>query len=61
MFGNKIRLNAFDRLMMAVAFAEAGEPETALEVANEKPVKKNRKQRRGRPERRRDDRPPLMA
>jgi hypothetical protein len=39
----KDRINKFDRLMAAVTFAEAGEPETALEIMIQKLKKKKRK------------------
>lgn len=61
MSGNKNRLNAFDRLMMAVTFAQADEPDTALDLAGKRPRKKNRKQNRARVERRKDHRPVLMS
>jgi hypothetical protein len=61
MFGEKVRLNWLDRLMVAIAFAEAGEHETAIAFLNEKPVKKKRKQRRPRVERRVEDRPILRV
>lgn len=34
----------FDRLMAAITFAEAGEHETALDIINDKPEKRRRKQ-----------------
>lgn len=37
MFRLRERINRFDRLMMAITFAEAGERETALKVMNRKP------------------------
>lgn len=36
MFRLRERINRFDRLMMAITFAEAGERETALKVMNRK-------------------------
>lgn len=40
MFRIRERINKFDRLMMAITFAEAGERETALKVMNRKPRRK---------------------
>lgn len=34
---------AFDRLMVAITFAEAGEHETALDIMHDKPKKRSRK------------------
>ena len=40
MIFSKSRLTKFDRWMMAITFAEAGEQEMALEMMNQKPKKK---------------------
>lgn len=40
MFRIKGRINRFDRLMMAVTFAEAGEQEMATDMMNRKPKRK---------------------
>ena len=61
MSGEKVRLNWLDRLMVAIAFAEAGDHRTAIAFLNEKPVKKKRKQRRARVEPRVEDRPVLRV
>lgn len=61
MFGKKTRVNRFDRWMMAVTFAEAGDPKTALDAVNQRPKAKNRKQIRRKIKRRVDERPALMA
>lgn len=61
MSGNKSRINRFDRWMIAVTFAEAGDPKTALDVIDQGPRQKNRRQKRRKIEERADDRPVLMA
>ena len=35
--------DTFDRLMVAITFAQAGEHETALDIMHDKPEKRNRK------------------
>ncbi|MBW1740435.1 MAG: hypothetical protein JRJ42_04770 [Deltaproteobacteria bacterium] len=40
MFSPKRWINKFDRWMMAITFAEAGEQKMALDIMNEKPRKK---------------------
>jgi hypothetical protein len=61
MSGEKTRLNWLDRLMVAIAFAEADDHETAIAFLNEKPVKKKRKRSRARAERRVEERPVLRV
>ena len=43
MTNHKNTLNAWDRVMAAISFAEAGEQETALEVMNPQPTQRTRK------------------
>ena len=57
----KNRLNGFDRLMMAVTFAEAGDPETALGLMNQGRRKKNQKQAGLRVKRQAAQRPVMRA
>ena len=52
MKNRKNTLNAWDRVMMAISFAEAGEAETAVEVMNQQPTQKTQKRRDSRVERR---------
>jgi len=54
------RISKFDRWMMAITFAEAGDPETALGIMDEA-TKKNQKQNRRKIEKRVDQRPRLRA
>jgi len=53
-------ISKFDRWMMAITFAEAGDPETALGIMGEA-RKTNQRQNRRRIEKRTDQRPRLMA
>ena len=46
---NTERLNAWDRIMMAITFAEANEPETAREVISKRPERRSRKEATRRP------------
>ncbi len=43
MTNHKNTLNAWDRVMAAISFAEAGEQGTALEVMNPQPTKRTQK------------------
>lgn len=43
MFSPRNLMNKLDRLMMAITFAEAGEPDIALEIMKEKQKRKDRK------------------
>lgn len=61
MFDIKARINRFDRWMMAATFAEAGERETALEMMNQLPRKKNRKRVKYRVMKREEQGPVLRA
>jgi hypothetical protein len=61
MFNIKDRINTFDQWMMAVTFAQAGERETALEMMNNSPKKKNRKRAKYRVIKREEQRPVLRA
>lgn len=55
------RISKFDRWMMAITFAEAGDPKTALDITRKGPRKTNRKQNRCKIQSRIDRRPRLMA
>jgi hypothetical protein len=55
------RISKFDRWMMAITFAEAGDPKTALDITGQKPRKTDQKQNRRRIRSRIDQRPRLMA
>jgi len=44
------RLNAWDRIMMAITFAEAGEAETAREVLSKRAERRIRKESAKRPQ-----------
>ncbi|MFH1243552.1 MAG: hypothetical protein V1689_14505 [Pseudomonadota bacterium] len=61
MFNIKARINTFDQWMMAATFAQAGERETALEMMNQSPRKKNRKRVKYRVIKREEQRPVLRA
>lgn len=37
---NYEKISTWDRVMMAITFAEAGEPETAVEILNQKKIEK---------------------
>jgi thioredoxin-like negative regulator of GroEL len=43
MTNRKNTLNAWDRVMAAISFAEAGDQETAMEVMNQGPTKRTQK------------------
>ena len=43
-------ISAWDRIMMAITFAEAGESGTAREVMNQRPEKRARKESAQRPQ-----------
>lgn len=67
MFENKRHLNGIEkfldsveRLMVAVTFAEAGERDTALQIANEKKASKKRKHNRRTVDNRVDN-PPVLT
>ena len=47
---NTAKLNAWDRIMMAITFAEANEPETAREVIGKRPERRSRKESAPRPQ-----------
>lgn len=59
--GKKTKINRFDRWMMAVTFAEAGDPKTALEVINQRGGKINRRHKGRQIEKRAYNRPVLRA
>ena len=52
-------LNAWDRVMAAISFAEAGEHETAMDEMNQGPAKRTQKRSNTRVERREGIRPEL--
>jgi hypothetical protein len=54
-------LSKFERWMMAVTFAEAGDPKTALDITGKVPRKTSQKQNRRKIQSRIDHRPRLMA
>ena len=54
---NKL-VDTFERIMVAVTFAEAGDQETALKIMKEKPT--NRRKRAGRKVRKHVDRRPVL-
>lgn len=37
---NYEKISTWDRVMMAITFAEAGEPETAVKILNQKKIEK---------------------
>ena len=43
------KINAWDRIMMAITFAEANEPETAREMISKRPERRSRKEAAKRP------------
>lgn len=51
------RITMFDRIMMAISFAEENEPDTAREILSADERKKNEK----RPEKRSDNRPTMRV
>jgi hypothetical protein len=55
------RTSKFDRLMMAISFAEAGDADTARNIMGERPTKRNQKQNRREIGSRIDHRPRLYA
>ncbi|MBW1935472.1 MAG: hypothetical protein JRI84_07975 [Deltaproteobacteria bacterium] len=61
MFGKKLGIGKFDRWMMAVTFAEAGDPQTARALISEKERGEKRNKKKRRVQRRPDQRPSLMA
>lgn len=61
MFKKETLLRKLERMMMAVAFAEAGEHETAQEIMGQRPAMQQRKSIRRRQEKQADRRPVLMA
>ncbi len=61
MFGTKKRPNLFDRWMMAVTFAEAGDRETALSLIGQAPRQRGRKQARPKVRPQAEQRPVLRA
>jgi hypothetical protein len=54
-------ISKFDRWMMAISFAEAGDPKTALDITGQTSRKTNQKQNRRKIRSRIDQRPRLMA
>ena len=44
------KINAWDRIMMAITFAEAGEAETARQVIGKRPAARIRKESAKRPQ-----------
>lgn len=44
MFNLKNIIYKFEKLMTAVTFAEAGQKDTALEIMNERPAKRSKRQ-----------------
>jgi hypothetical protein len=61
MLGLKNRINWFDRWLTAVTFAEAGEPQTALEMRDRRPAQKKRRRKVNQPRDHHHDRPVLRA
>jgi hypothetical protein len=55
------QISKFDRWMMAITFAEAGDAKTARNIMGESPRKRNQKQNRREIESRIDHRPRLKA
>ena len=50
MKANTEKLNAWDRIMMAITFAEANEPETARKVISKRAERRTRKESVQRPQ-----------
>jgi hypothetical protein len=61
MLRSRTRFNWFDRWMAAVTFADAGEPQTALEMRDHRPVRKQRRRKVNRPRDHHNDRPVLRT
>ncbi len=59
MFNLKNLMNAFDRIMAAITFAEAGEREKALDILYDKPEKNKEKRIGSRITRQEETRPGL--
>jgi hypothetical protein len=59
MTNRKNTLNAWDRVMAAISFAEAGEAETAVEIMNQESTERNQKRRESKVERRKGKRSDL--
>jgi len=59
MMKRKTLLNAWDRVMAAISFAEVGEHETALEIMNQETTKRTQRRSDTRVERREGTRPKL--
>ena len=58
MFDMNKLVDTFERIMVAVTFAEAGDQETALKIMKEKPA--NRRKRAGMKVRKHADRRPVL-
>ncbi len=54
------KLNAFDKLMSAISFAEANEQDMAIEIMESTKRQEKRRRSRKAPEKRTDDRPRLQ-